>query len=108
MDYAANAINQNYSTGLSGQIAPTPVPQTIASASARLDGVNERLDKIIQSLGAVSSQLGALTPVGASAGSKPQSSPSGAVGRLNDAADMAHDRLSEVEHLVGGLQRALG
>jgi hypothetical protein len=113
MEYAANNLaNANYGQGLQqgaalGSLRAPEAPRTIASAASRMEGVNERLAKVSESLSIISGQLGTLSGVGVSAGdTKP--APCGAVGRLNDAADAAHRSLSEIEQLISGIGRSLG
>lgn len=82
-------------------------PRTIASASSKIDLLNERLAKAIESLSMASSQIGALTNMEVS-GSKDATSPGGAVHRLNDQAELAHERMNHIENLIAGIARALG
>src|SRR3954462_1839756 len=86
----------------------TPVPRTISSALSRMDTVGERLVKVREHLNALSDQIGGPRPTEANGlkGQAPQ--PSGAVHRLNDAADRANDIVGDIEDLLGSISRALG
>jgi hypothetical protein len=88
---------------------PRVTPRTIASASSRIDTLNERLLKAVEALGMISAQIGAMTPVsGLNNAKNGQTSPGGAVNRLNDSADEAHARISEIENYIQSIGRALG
>jgi hypothetical protein len=105
----ANAANQ-FVGGAIGSIqqgitAP-PTPRTITSAASRIDILNERLSKTVEVLSQISSQLGAITPLSKEANG--ETSPCGAVHRLNDSADRAHARLNEVDALLNSIMRTLG
>lgn len=113
MNYATgqtSAINQGYAGAgvVSPQLQPTP-PRTIASAIGRIDGLNDRLAKVRESLASIADQIGGPRPVSESANKPAQAPPSNnAVSRLNESADYAHDYLSEIESLLGSIGRALG
>lgn len=114
MDYAQNAANQAYgNVGSVGQLKNVQdmPPRTISSAAARIDELNARLAKATESLSMISSQIGALSPVGGGGKLNTMNGatePSGAVYRLNNSADQAHVAISEIENLIGGIARALG
>jgi hypothetical protein len=93
-----------------GQGIPAPpTPRTIISAASRIETLNLRLTKTVESLREISSQLGAITPLsGVRESQDGATSACGAVHRLNDSADVAHDRLNEVDALLNSIMRALG
>lgn len=106
----SNAINQQYTgqaVGL-GNLKGQEAPRTLASAAGRLDNLNDRLSKVTESLSQVASQIGSLTPVGVGGDPKTRPIDPGAVIRLNDAADDAHNKIAYIENLIAGIQRALG
>ena len=121
MEYQ-NAINYGYSnaqhtyggsiggSAIGGITVPTPeAPRTIASASSRLEALNERLAKASEALSMVCSQIGALSALNQiGRGAADGSVAGGAVHRLNDAADEAHSRLLAIENYIASIQRALG
>jgi hypothetical protein len=86
-------------------------PRTIASAVGKLDQVNERLAAIHSQLEHFADQIGGPRPtpggqiVGNSTAVPP---PQSAVHRLNDAAESAHMRISDIEQLLNSIGRALG
>lgn len=82
-------------------------PKTLASAVSRLDGINEHLAKVAESLSQITSHLGVPVLVSGGANGK-QATPGGMVHRLNDTAEDAHVRLTEIEALIAGIGRALG
>lgn len=87
---------------------PVPVaPRTLVSAATRMDAVNERLGQLDAHLNAIADQLGVLRAAQAGA-STDKMPPCGAVARLNDAADGAHYRLSEIEATLKSISGALG
>jgi len=106
----ANALYQQYAGQASGlgDLKGQEAPRTLASAAGRLDNLNDRLSKVTESLSQVASQIGSLIPVGI--GGDPKSRPidPGAVIRLNDAAEDAHNKIAYIESLIAGIQRALG
>jgi hypothetical protein len=84
-------------------------PRTIASAASRIDGLNERLAKMRESLSMISAQIGAMSSVGVNVADKNGVvTPGGAVYRLNDATDAAHSQMTDIENLIDGIGRALG
>lgn len=102
MEYAANAINQ-----YNAKAQSIEAPKTLSSAASRLEALNGRLAKIEEALSQASSQIGALTPVqGSDVNAK--ATPGGAVYRLNDLTDTAHERASSIENLIASIQRTLG
>lgn len=105
-------VNNAYSQGLAGQTAYAgneAAPRTLASAASRIESVNERLDKVTDALLMVCSQIGAMTAMNQLGGRDPsQTSASGAVHRLNDAADEAHTKILMLETYIASIQRALG
>jgi hypothetical protein len=105
---ASNAANQfGGAVGILQQgITAPPTPRTITSAASRIDILNERLLKTVEVLSQISSQLGAITPISKEANG--ETSPCGAVHRLNDSADRAHARLNEVDALLNSIMRTLG
>jgi len=97
-----------YQGGLVGA-QTAPVPRTLNSAAGRLDALNERLSKAVEGLAMVASQIGAMTPVnGLNQAKVRETAASGAVHRLNDSADEAHAKLSELENYIQSIGRALG
>lgn len=95
------------SAGL-GNVKSVEAPRTISSAAGRIDELNGRLVKLTESAGMIASQIGALTPVSGDGRDTPEPTPSGAVYRLNNSADQAHRKLSEIENIVSAIARALG
>lgn len=83
------------------------VPQTISSATARIDALNERLTGIRKHVESIADTIGGPRPQNGQI-KGPNPAPSSAVGRLNDGADNAHVILSEVEESLNAITRALG
>ncbi|MDB5607806.1 MAG: hypothetical protein JWP25_4706 [Bradyrhizobium sp.] len=106
MNYAAanNAISYQGAQTASAMVAP---PRTIASAIGRVEGLNERLSQVREHLSSISDQIGGPRPAESGNG-KANLPGSGAVGRLNDSVEGAHDCLSDIEDLLGSISRALG
>jgi hypothetical protein len=100
--FANQAQNANY-----GAVAQPAPPLTLASALSRMEGLNERISQARDSLAKIASLLGALHPA-EDMPPKAAQIPSGAVGRLNDVADLGHERLCTIENLLSGIERALG
>lgn len=99
----------NAYAGLSAQAvgAQLKPPPTIASALGNIEGLNERLSQISQRLNGIADTIGGPRPVSDGAGNVGKSS-AGIVDRLNEGADSAHRRASEIEELVASIGRALG
>lgn len=93
--------------GQSGGVPIVSPPRTIASALGRVDGVNERLSKVRAHLNEIADAIGGPRPADEPANNVKLPS-AGAVGRLNDSVEGAHDFLSEIEGLLGSISRALG
>lgn len=101
-------LNQGTNAGYQAAANTMPTaPRTIASAGSRLDDLHQRLCKAREHLTALADQLGALRAV-SGAPSKAEPPTIGAVGRLNDSADAAHYQVSEIEELLGSIERVLG
>ena len=121
MQYGQNAIAAGYDMGIeaqkhyagaalggiAGQIKGAEPPRTLSSAASKLDSLNERLAKATESLSMIAGQIGALASIGVPASSN-QPAANGAVGRLNESADSAHLKISEIEQLIAGIGRSLG
>lgn len=116
MDYSPNQAyaakeayyhQQNAIAGAGATLGKIEPPRTIASAASRIDELNQRLSVSTEALGMIAAQLGALSGVGVPP-LKDQTAASGAIHRLNDAADAAHLKLGEMEGLIAGISRALG
>lgn len=75
---------------IGGSDAAKAVPRTIASAASRIDVLNERLLKVCENLGAISSAIGAMTPVSGlnNAKNTGQIVQGGAVHRLNESVGL--------------------
>lgn len=114
MDYSENAAKAYANQALGGSVGShslqqAPAPRTLSSAASRIESLNERLLKATEALSIISAQIGAISPVvGGNANAKNSPSPNGAVHRLNDSADFAHNQLAEVENLIASISRALG
>jgi hypothetical protein len=100
--HAANGLNQAQM-----QQTAAPPPRTIASAMSRVDGLNERLIQMRGHLSNICEQIGGPYPASAAIGKERAASP-GAVGRLNDSVDAAHDCVAEIESLLQSISRSLG
>lgn len=93
-------------TGYQSGPATTP-PRTIASAIGRVDGLNERLGKAREHLNSISDAIGGPRPSENMSGNAKLPS-AGAVGRLNDSVECAHECMADIEGLLGSISRALG
>lgn len=101
-----NAINQGYAS--LGQ-TKVDAPRTLSSAAGRLETLNERLSQASEALSTVCAQIGAMSPLGQVAvSSGNEAVPGGAVHRLNDLAEDANAKLSNIETFIASIQRALG
>jgi hypothetical protein len=103
---ANNGLGQAQTANYAAQTAVPPPSFTLASALSRSEGLNERICQGVGRLGEIAAKLGALHP--ADDKKNPASIPNGVVGRLNEAADFGHERMSEIEALLSGIERALG
>lgn len=105
MAFASNNANMGNSIN---QAAVPEAPRTLASAGSRMETVNERLSKAAEALQMICMQIGAMSPIGQGISAQGTSVPEGAVHRLNDLADDANARLSNIENYIASIQRALG
>lgn len=94
-----------------GQITatqPVEAPRTISSAIGRIDGLNDRLAKVREHLAGISDQIGGPRPTPDPAKEVGRPPSAGAVGKLNDSTELAHNYLGDIEKLLGSIGRALG
>lgn len=103
---AANAFANQALTG-SQQGTATPAPLTVASALARMEGLNERLADLRKHTAHIAEMIGGPRPVSGET-KREQPPTSGAVGRLNEAADAAHWQANEIGEMLAAIHRALG
>lgn len=104
---ASGGISVGSSAAFTIPVEATAVPRTVATAVGRLDALNQRLNELRALSYHLSDQIGGPRPAsGQIKGEAP--SPMGAVGRLNDATDAAHETLSDIEETLKAIARALG
>jgi cellulase/cellobiase CelA1 len=116
MEYAQNQAKAmagqqfivNGGTGGGGGLAQA-VPQTIGSAGAKIDALNERLAGLEGLASEIAAVIGAIRPVlGGPVNRTDNPTPSGAVYRLNQSAECAHQKLNDIEETLKAVHRALG
>lgn len=109
MDYPNQAKAIYQTAGVSA--SSVEAPRTIASACCRIDALNARLENLEKLSSEIAAIIGAVRPIapGQIGGTNAPVPPSsGAVGRLNDAADYVHGKLSDIEGILQSVHRSLG
>lgn len=102
-----NVLQQGAAQGvITGKQSVPEAPRTIASALSRMEVLNGRLETTREHLARIASALGAIYPITADDTGKPITN--GAVGRLNDAADVGHSLMNQLESVLSALEQVLG
>lgn len=105
-NYAAQAQAAHF--GVAGVQQAAPIPRTVNSAIARMEGLASRLTAAIAVISDVAESIGGPRPMGGDTAKPAQPPATSAVGRLNELADIAHDQVAQIEDALAAIQRSLG
>lgn len=86
------------------------VPRTISSAIGRVDSLGDRLKGLHDQVSKIHDAIGGPRNIGGDAGANKQGQVGGggAVWRLNESAEAAHQVVNEIEDQLNRIQGALG